>query len=153
KLARYAPCLYVLTPCVARLAATQYVDPTLSAWLLSSVAAFLAYRGSRAERDLLLTAVAAALCVGCRYTGPLLLLPILAGAAWTAMRSPARPWRTLAIGAGMLALGAFWYWRNWLVAGSPTYPAEVRLFGVTLFVGVPQILGGKIILDNGMSIL
>jgi hypothetical protein len=152
RLARYAPILFLATPCVARFAATQYVEPALNAWLLSAVAMLLVYRRSGRPGDLLLAALSTALAVGTKHTAWLLAFPLVAAGAWLALHRRPRPIIALAAAAAFLALGSYWHLRNWILAGSPFYPAEVKILGATLFEGIPQTLGSKV-LDSGVSLL
>ena len=50
--------------------------------------------------------------------------------------------------AAILAAGAAFYVRNWVLYGNPVFPAEVRLFGATVF---PGLYDAGVLIDHGWS--
>jgi hypothetical protein len=144
-LARFAPLLYLLTPCVARFVPAQYVEPSYGAAFFAAVAFLCDYRDERRPVDLFLLGVALSLLVGIKYTGLLTALPLGAFAIVYAARAP-KPtrrttWTAFAAGVLLLGIGAYWYWRNLALTGHPFFPMPVRVFGWEIFPGVAKALG------------
>jgi hypothetical protein len=137
--ARLAPALVLVTPCVARLAPAAYVEPAFGAALLCAVAFLLDYRAQRRPADLALCLAALGILVGIKYTGLLYGLPVGLAALAYAWRTPGK--RALLVGLPLLALGAYWYWRNLWLTGHPFYPSPVRIFGLEIFSGIAKPLG------------
>lgn len=126
----YAPLFFLLARPVVEQAAGADVDLICAATFLASIHLGLAALESDARRDWALWGGSVGLFLGTKYlalvyVGVLLVLPLLRG-----MR-----WRALAALPGIAAFGAPWYLRNWVVAGSPIYPASLTVFGVTLAPG------------------
>lgn len=149
--ARWAPPLYVLTPCLLRLTATSYVDPAVGAFLLLCVAWLLAFRRTRRPRELLLFSMAFGLAIGTKYTAVMMAAPLALLALWW-LRDAPRRLSPLLLALPFALLGAFWYWRNLWLTGHPLYPSEVELLGWKVFAGAPIIVGDQV-LDSTRSIL
>src|SRR5262249_48970370 len=85
---------------------------------------------SNARRDWLLWGICFGLYLGSKYLAlvysPILVLLALA-------RRPTR--RMLWAVPGIAVFALPWYLRNWIVAGSPLYPASLQVAGVTLARG------------------
>jgi hypothetical protein len=61
---------------------------------------------------------------------------------WAAGRAPAEQWRPVRAPLGvavscaaLLAVGGYWYVRNWAYAGNPLYPVGIKLAGQAIFPG------------------
>jgi hypothetical protein len=149
--ARLAPPLFLVTPCVFRYAATSYVDPVATALLLTAFAWLLAFRRTRAPRDLLLFSAALGLAIGVKYSALLMALPLAAMALWY-LRAAPRRLLTFAVAMPLPLLGAYWYWRNLWLTGHPLYPSEIEILGWEIFEGAPKVVGDEV-LPAGRSIL
>lgn len=150
--------LYLLTPAVARVAATSYVEPALNAFLFTALAYVLAYLRTQRPQALFLSLLALGLAVGTKFTAlayTAVLLAPLAVLTGRALRrgtvSRRATWLALTCGVLCCALGGYWYARNVALGGNPVYPNEVKVAGLELFAGVPIHHGG-VALDSGYRI-
>jgi hypothetical protein len=149
--ARWAPALYLFTPCVARFAATSYVDPVVNALLFLSVAWLLAFRRTHAWREALLFAASLGLAIGTKYSALLLAAPLVA-VALLHLRAAPQPLALLGASLPLPLLGAYWYWRNLWLTGHPFYPSDVEILGWKIFEGAPKVVGDRVF-ESGRSIL
>jgi len=99
---------------------------------------------TRDGRDVLALGAALGLAVGTKYVGALLAVPLLAATAWLLARNATLAgwsrWRATGAIAGLaFACGGFWYARNALLTGDPTFPVTLRLGGLTI---APGLYGG-----------
>jgi hypothetical protein len=125
--ALYAPTLFMLAPPIVEQAVGANVDLIAASMFVCALWLSLAAIDSDAGADWALWGCALGLFVGTKYLAvvyaPLLVLVAM-------MRGPRV--RMLWALPGILALGAPWYLRNWIVAGSPLYPATLTVAGITL---------------------
>jgi len=125
--AAYAPTLFLIAPPIVEQAVGANVDLIAAAMFVSAIWLGLVAADSNRRRDWALWGCATGLFVGTKYLAavyaPVLLLIALL---------PKPRLRALWGMPGVLALGAPWYIRNWVVAGSPLYPATVTFAGVTV---------------------
>ena len=145
-LALAAGALYFLTPITLANSLSAYVDMAFAAMCLILV--FLTLRHTYEPRiaHLGLAGLAGGLCVGMKSTGAVyvaLALAIWAGSyAWRWLRAGAQRSRQTGVRAlvdlatavalvalPILALGAYWYARDWVNFGNPFYPYTTTLFG------------------------
>jgi hypothetical protein len=89
--------------------------------------------------------VAASLVAGMKTSGPIYVA--LLAVAWAAAQPPrggvrlARPSATgVVVVAASLAIGGFWYLRNWIELGNPMGSLRVTIGGVTLFPGETELV-------------
>ena len=107
---------------------------TLMGFLLSmAFVALIAYVRERSLRHLAFAGAALGLVFLCSYQAFIYLVWLLP-VAWFLWRAPNRTMSTvlrglLAFGLPLVAIGAFWYVRNWAVLGDPTYPWYYHVFG------------------------
>lgn len=125
--ARYAPTLFLMAPPIAAEAAGADVDLIAAAMFVVAIWLALVARESNRRRDWALWGCAAGLFVGTKYLA-VVYAPVIVFIALL----PTPRMRLLWGLPGILALGAPWYIRNWIVAGSPFYPATFTIAGVTL---------------------
>jgi len=144
-----AASLFLLTPIVLEQANTSDVDVTFTATGLAAY--FLVLRAleeAGRRRWFLLGAagIAAGLCLGVKPTGSeffaTLAFPLVVGAVVRRRR----PWRETGLAAALFAVpaavfGLSWYIRSWIAKGSPYYPMDVKLAGVTVFPGANHLTG------------
>jgi hypothetical protein len=109
--------------------------------LTSLVGAFHFAEGPSRGRAVLL-GLPLGLLAGTKYTGLMFVPPALAIVAfrlWETreVRTDSAPiWRLLALAlVTALSVGGYTYLRNWVTAGSPLFPATIKVFGMTLFPG------------------
>ena len=126
----YAPLFFMLARPVVEQAVGADVDLICAALFLASLALGLVAAERDTTRDWALWGVGVGLYLGTKYLAlvyvvVLLVLPVLRGVRW----------RALAALPGLLVLGAPWYARNWIVAGSPIYPASLSVLGLTIARG------------------
>jgi hypothetical protein len=128
--AAYAPLFFLLARPVVEQAAGADVDLICAAAFLASIHLGLVALESDARRDWALWGAGVGLYLGTKYlalvyVAVLLALPLVRGVRW----------RALAALLGIAALGLPWYARNWAIAGSPIYPASLKVLGVTIAHG------------------
>jgi hypothetical protein len=143
-------CLFLLTPLVLAQVSTPYVDLALASELLTAFAFLLRAVQTLAARTddspfvyFLFAGLATGLAVGSKSSA------LAAGAVFVLVVTVAvvRGVRTRTIGtrqviaiAGIvlvpiLALGSYWYVRDWVEYGNPVYPITVQVGGIELFPG------------------
>lgn len=156
-IARWAPALYILTPCVARFAGSSHVEPALAATLLLSLNWLLVLRRARSPTALYLISAALGVAIGVKYTAVVYAIPIAVAALAYAWRMPRR-FAHITSAIALPLLGAYWYWRNIALTGNPIYPNELSFFGRTIFEGAPlwigdfDLSGRRSILSNAAEI-
>jgi hypothetical protein len=126
----YPAVFFLLSRPVAEQMVGANVDLICAAGFLASIYFVMAAAERDRTADWLLFGVSAGLYLGTKYVAlvyvPVLLLLVFA-------RGPRR--RSLWALPGIAVFGAPWYLRNWVVAGSPIYPASLTLGGVTVAHG------------------
>jgi hypothetical protein len=132
--------VFTTAPIVAMQARAAYVDLMLTGLVLSALALIL-------DRQLPVRYVAAAsgcavgVVIGLKYVGAVnaaLLLGLLVVRIGLDRRSKPRQalGDMLAAVLPIVALGTYWYLRNWLNLGNPFWPMSVQVAGVHIFSGV-----------------
>jgi hypothetical protein len=126
----YAPTFFLVTPAIVEQAVGADVDLIAAVMFAAAVYLGIVAAESNRRRDWAMWGVAVGLFLGTKYLAlvylpVLLVLSVLRGARLRAL------WGL----PGIAALGAPWYVRNWLVAGSPVYPATLAVGGVTVGKG------------------
>ncbi|MDX6677760.1 MAG: hypothetical protein QOE31_1812 [Solirubrobacteraceae bacterium] len=133
--------LFAVTPVVLAQAPTNYADVIVAAGVLAALHALVRYAATGATARLVVAGLASGLVLGTKGTGILwaavLAIAALALVVVRARRSPAAGLARAATAflAGCLALGAFWYLRNWIDTGNPLHPFRVEVAGVRVFEG------------------
>ena len=135
--------LFAVTPIVLAQASTNYADVIVAACALAALHALLRFAATGAPPRLLVAGLAAGLLLGMKGTGAVWAAALLLGALAIALTL----WRTDRISgrvalsgvagflAVCLALGSYWYARNWIDTGNPAYPFRIQAGGTTLFDG------------------
>ncbi|MDX6581330.1 MAG: hypothetical protein QOI10_514 [Solirubrobacterales bacterium] len=147
--ARRSPALaaaaaYVAIPALAN-SAFQYalVDAVIAATFGCGVYFLVRHTRTGARPDLVLAGIALGLALGTKWyglTGVPLLLLVWAG--WS--RALGETLRTIArrgaLLVGLVALaGGFWFLRNLVEVGNPVFPADLSIFGLTIFDAPPDL--------------
>ena len=125
--AAYAPTLFLIAPPIVEQAVGANVDLIAASMFVCAIWLGIVAADTNRRRDWALWGCATGLFVGTKYlavvyTPALLLVALL----------PKPRLRLLWGVPGVVALGAPWYIRNWVVAGSPLYPTSLTLASVTL---------------------
>jgi hypothetical protein len=128
--AAYAPLFFVLARPVLEQAVGADVDLVCAATFLAAVHLGLVAIASDAPRDWALWGVILGLFLGSKYLA-LVYLPVLL--VLPLLRGPRR--KALWALPGLVAFGLPWYARNWMVAGSPIYPASLKVLGIVVARG------------------
>lgn len=110
----------LLTP-AARLITTQTVDIYL-AGIYTLLLALLLKPQAKLHYFLRLGLLAGAL-VGAKYTGPMLLVPLVVVFFWPILTVARKTWLVIA-GLLLVAVGGIWYLRNWVAKGDLIFPAH-----------------------------
>ena len=126
----YAPAFYLLARPVVEQSAGANVDLICSAMFLSSLYLGIVAVDRDETGDWLLWGVSLGLYAGTKYLA-LVYLPVLLMLPFVRGIRPRAVWAL----PGLIAFAAPWYVRNWLIAGSPIYPASLSLAGFTLARG------------------
>jgi hypothetical protein len=126
----YAPTFFLVTPAIVEQAVGADVDLIAAVMFVAAVYFGIVAAESNRRRDWAMWGAAVGLFLGTKYLAlvylpVLLVLAVLRGVRLRAL------WGL----PGIAALGAPWYLRNWLVAGSPIYPATLTVGDVTLGQG------------------
>jgi hypothetical protein len=125
--AAYAPTLFLIAPPIVEQATGANVDLIAAASFVSAFWMALQAIDSDRPRDWAVWGCAVGLFVGTKYLA-VIYAPVLVLVA--ILRKPRV--RMLWGLPGVLAFGAPWYLRNWIVAGSPLYPATLTIAGLTV---------------------
>jgi hypothetical protein len=126
----YPPAFFILSRPVLEQAIGANVDLICAAMFLTSVYLGLVAIQQGRRRDWALWGVSVGLYCGSKYVA-LVYLPVLLAFALVPKVTSARLWAV----PGLVAFGFPWYLRNWIVAGSPIYPASLQVAGLTLARG------------------
>jgi hypothetical protein len=126
----YAPFFWVLARPVVEQAVGADVDLIFAAVFAAALYLGLAALETNETRDWLLWGVSLGLFLGTKYlalvyVGVLLIVPLLRGI------EPRALWAL----PGIVVFGLPWYVRNWVIAGSPIFPASLTVLGATLARG------------------
>jgi hypothetical protein len=128
--ALYAPTFFFITPTVVEQAVGANVDLINAVLFVTALHLGIVAVDRDQRRDWALWGITLGLFVGTKYLA-LVYLPLLVAIPF--IRGPRR--RALWALPGIAAFGLPWYLRNWLVAGSPIYPATLTIAGVTVGQG------------------
>ena len=128
--AMYAPAFFLIAPPVVEQAVGANVDLIHAALFSTSLFLGIVAVDTDTRRDWVLWGISVGLWLGTKYLA-LVYAPIVF--VIPLIRGPRR--RALWAAPGMVVFGLSWYARNWLIAGSPIYPAMVRVFGFTVGEG------------------
>ena len=128
--AAYAPLFFFLTRPVVEQAVGADVDLICAATFVTSLYLGIMAVQTDARRDWLLWGISMGLYLGSKYlalvyVAVLLVLPLL--------RGPRR--KALWAIPGIVLFALPWYARNWIIAGSPIYPASLQVLGVVIARG------------------
>lgn len=116
-------------------ASTAYIDIALSFYVLLFAHAIMRWLSMQSFGWLALAAVACGICMGIKYTGVLLLLPlvcvallphIVGGKQLKASRAVARLFVPIVIA---LVVASPWYVKNLILTGNPFFPFFYEVFG------------------------
>ncbi|MFH1538486.1 MAG: hypothetical protein ABIH66_05970 [bacterium] len=127
--------LAIVVPGMLHQAAAPEVDLAFAFFFLASLHfVLLSIRNKDSLRYFAAASVALGLFAGTKYTAlvfgatllPLFVLAILRRRAGV---------KLLVFFAACFFAGGFWYARNWLVAGNPFFPLELKVFGLEIFPG------------------
>lgn len=128
--AAYAPLFFFLARPVVEQAVGADVDLICAATFVTSLYLGIVALDTDSWRDWALWGVSLGLYLGSKY---LALVYVVLLVALPLLRGPRR--RALWGIPGIVLLGLPWYARNWLIAGSPIYPASLQLLGVGIARG------------------
>lgn len=126
----YPAAFFLLSRPVLEQAIGANVDLICAAMFLTTLYLGIVAVDRDEPRDWMIWGVSFGLYAGSKYVA-LMYVPILLSiviARWLRVRAA---WGL----PGIAALGAPWYLRNWIVAGSPIYPATLKIAGVTIARG------------------
>lgn len=127
--------LAMVVPGMLHQAAAPEVDLAFAFFFLAALHFILMSLRDRASlRYFVMASVALGLFVGTKYIALVFgatLLPLFVPAI---VRGRAAP-RLAGFVAICLLTGGFWYVRNWVVAGNPVFPLEMKFFGIEIFPG------------------
>ena len=139
--------LFALTPIVLTQAPTNYADLMLASFALAGIHSILRFQVTADPRRLVLAGLAAGLLLGTKGTGVIWGV-VLVATALTLLVFAQRRRRigrraavvaAAALVAACVALGSFWYIRNWVDLGNPAYPFSVEIAGIELFDGPIEV--------------
>jgi hypothetical protein len=135
--------LFVATPIVLTQAPTDYADIMVAAWALAALHSLVRFAATGSRAHLVVAGLAAGLLLGTKGTGAvwgvalalvaLVAAIVLARRGRIPRRSAARGFAAFLVAC--LAVGSFWYARNWIETGNPAYPFEVEPAGIEIFHG------------------
>jgi hypothetical protein len=135
--------LFAVTPAVLTQAPTNFADVMVAACALAALHSLTRFAATGAPQRLLVAGLATGLVLGTKGTGIIWaatlvgIAGILGLLSWRSGRVTPRTALagTAAFLVACVALGGYWYARNWIDTGNPVYPFEARAAGVTVFEG------------------
>ena len=133
----------MLTPAVLAQAPTDYADVIVAGCVLAALDQLARYVRTGAAARLVVAGLATGLLLGIKGTGivwaVVLGLTALAVVAWSLRGRRVARGAAARAAAGFLvaalALGSYWYARNWVDTGNPVYPFRAEVAGVRVFDG------------------
>jgi hypothetical protein len=139
--------IFAATPIVLVQAPTNYVDVIVAALVLAGLYGLTRFAVTGAWQRLVVAGLAAGLLLGTKGTGIVWAVALGLGAVVLVIirirrsRLPARAGLAALAGflVACLALGGYWYARNWIETGNPGYPFEIEVAGVEVFDGPKRI--------------
>jgi hypothetical protein len=141
-----AAALFAVTPAVLTQAPTDYADVVVAACALAALHALARFTVTGAPERLVVAGLATGLVLGTKGTGIVWAAVLVVTAlALVARNARAESSGRLAAGAAAaflcacLALGSYWYARNWIEVGNPVYPFRVEVGGTTVFDGPTEV--------------
>jgi hypothetical protein len=139
--------LFAVSPIVLTQSPTAYADLIVAGLALAALYGLFQFIVTSKPARLVPAAVATGLLLGTKGTGVLWASILIVGASGSLVvaarrgdvtpRLAARSFGALVVVC--LALGTFWYVRNWIDTGNPVYPFRVAPAGVELFNGPVRI--------------
>jgi len=116
---------FCMTISVVRTISDQSIDKWLCFWFLLSL--LLLEKGQKTWKSNLILSLSLGMLVGTKYSGPLFFISLfmIYGKRLLLMLSPARFLVSLLL---FTISGLYWYIRNFILAGSPYYPANLPFF-------------------------
>jgi len=141
RLAVGAALAFLMIPEVWQQATGAMTDLALASFLLACLPFLVRLRASVHRSDVLALGAGLGLAVGTKYAGAVLALPLLLITAVLLVRgrgAPGWPRRRAAVAltALLFACGGFWYVRNTILTGDPTFPVTLQLGPVVLGRGL-----------------
>ncbi|MDQ3702860.1 MAG: hypothetical protein M3442_18335, partial [Chloroflexota bacterium] len=133
--------LFAVTPIVLVQASTNFADVMVAACVLAALHALVRFAKTGAPPRLLVAGLATGLVLGIKGIGIVWAAVLMVSAIALAVRA----WRTGTISRratgiaattfliASLALGSYWYVRNWIETGNPAYPFRVEVAGAVVF--------------------
>ena len=125
--ALYAPSLFLIAPPIVEQAIGANVDLIAAVMFVAAIYFSVVAIDSDRPRDWVTWGTATGLFLGTKYLA-VVYAPVLVVVALLRGFRPRALWGL----PGILLLGAPWYVRNWIVTGSPLYPATLTIGGVTI---------------------
>jgi hypothetical protein len=138
-----AGALFAVTPAVLAQSPTDYADVIVAACVLAALHALARFAVTGAPERLVVAGLATGLVLGIKGTGivwaaALILTATVLIVRWARAGRPPRGATARAAAAFLvacLALGSYWYVRNWIEVDNPVYPFRVEVGSKTLFEG------------------
>lgn len=132
--------LFAVTPIVLVQAPTNYVDVIVAALVLAALHALVRYAATGAPARLAVAGLATGIVLGTKGTGIMWAVVLVVAALALVLVHRRHDTRGAVPAAavflvGCLALGSFWYARNWIETGNPVHPFRLEVAGQRIFDG------------------
>jgi hypothetical protein len=152
-----AGALYLFAPIVLAQAATSYVDVGFASMFLLFFAFAFRYMYTLKPFSLFLAGICAGITLGMKassaaYISITVVALIIRVALYHYKSFEMFEWKPFLLKIGrflsvflgifvvpLLLLGTYWYLRDWVIYGNPTYPLTFTIFGHTLFPGLGSV--------------
>lgn len=137
KQARFAALLFTFLPIVLNQLKTTYVDVMLCSVFFAGLA--MVARKKLGKLDLVLVGIIFSLLIAIKSTGlffVIALVPLLLRGLYTSYGKNLTGYiRPLLLVFAPTLFGLYWYFKDWVLYGSPLYPFGLKVAGITLFHG------------------
>ncbi|MEA2282211.1 MAG: hypothetical protein QOK21_2818 [Solirubrobacteraceae bacterium] len=131
-----AGALFACTPVLLAQGSTAYADVMIASVGLAGLHLVTRFAATGQARLLIPAGLAAGLLLGTKGTGIVWAAVLTVAVLVLVVRGRRRTVGAAgAFLAGLLALGAWWYVRNWIDTGNPVFPFRVSAAGTTIFRG------------------
>lgn len=136
RLSFYAAALFLITPNFFKQLSYAYVDVMVAALFLVCVNFLFSLDGDFAWHNILAYSISLGLLLGTKTLALpysiLLFIPFVC----LQVKNIKKTYLFLILAAACVILGGFTYIRNYIIAGNPLYPLELKMAGKTLLKGV-----------------